>query len=383
MRTFCIVVVLALFVLVAELFLLVSPWLAGLWFVLLTTLFFVEGLKLIPANPPHKGILTFCGKRQEVALNEGLNFFPLWPLFNFILIKVEKINYDLEPQEVRTPDKAMISVMASLTFTPGIEDTPGSFITYLNSGGPEGVKKIIHDTIEDRVKTWAASNREGPSTWMEALALKDDAHEVLVKLILGNILEEVGDPIPTNTWMRFLDKPQSEPTQYDAIRHNGKKWATKNPDGSWNWDGLQDIFDAYTDRYKAELEAKIRRRRKAVRKIREGKGEFGDESLGITIVRFTVNEIEVTGKVAEAAEQAEKESREQDADKVEITNVSNRIAELRARHPDMSVEQAIRLVQVERGKATQTNVNIGGASTALGADLLGAIGVNRVPSQGP
>ena len=332
---------------------------------------------MVPANPPQKAVLMFLGKRQNVVLDEGWNFVPLYPLvFSFVLVKVGKVNYDLPPQKVRTPDRAVISVSESITWIAGIKDRPESFIAYLNSGGEEGVKKIIHDVIEDRTKTWAGSNKEGPSTWMEAQTVKDDAHEVLVKSILGDTLAPINSPVPTNTWMRFFDSPQSEPTAYDASPRNG--WAEKDLNtGAWNWNGLQAIYDGYSPEAKLELKTKIDQRRADVRRIREGKGDFGDESLGITIVRFTVNEVKVEGEVAKAAELEEKERREREADTMEIDNISDRAAKLKTAHPELTSDQAFQIVQTERGKVGKTIIAVSGAKTDVGNDLLGLAGIIR------
>ena len=351
----------------------------------LLALFIYNGLQKVPAKPPHKAILVFLGRRLKIVLNEGWNFLPIYPfVFDFVLIKVEKVNYDLEPQEVRTPDRAVISVKASVTWIPGIQGSPESYIDYLNSGGEEGVRKIIHDVIEDRTKTWAGSNREGPSTWMEAQVLKDDAHEVLVKSLLGGTLVPIGNPIPTNTWMRFFDSPQSEPTAYDTARRPGQTpWAFKDgATGDWNWSGLQAIYDGYSPADQSELKRKVDQRIDDVRKMREGKGEFGDKSLGITIVRFSVNDIKVTGEVARAAELEEKERRERDADTMELDNVSARIRKLRKENRGMSLEEAIRTVQIERGKISKSVIEVLGASTGLGQDFLGALGFQKMPGGG-
>ncbi len=380
MRTIVTVIVLVLILMVSGFLLLVNPWLALTCFLVLTILFIFNGIRVTPANPPHKGMLVFLGKRQEVVLDEGWNFLPLYPIiFNLILIKVEKVNYGLSPQQVRTPDKAMISILASITWIPGIKNSPESYITYLNSGGEEGVKRVINDIIKDRTKTWAASNKDGPATWVEAQSLRDDIHEVLVKSILGDTLSRVDDEVPTNTWMRFFEKPQSEPTDYEANPRN--KWAFKGKDAEgnvvWNWNGLQAIYDAKLD--KDGLKEKVNQRKKDVKEIREGKGSFGDESLGITIIRFTVNEVRVEGEVAKAAELEEKERLERDADIVEIDNVSARVAMLRREHPEMSLEEAIRIVQIERGKISKSVIEVLGASTGLGQDFLGALGFQRMP----
>jgi len=377
MRKICVIAVSAVIVVVSMIMALVNPWLALALFLALAGSFVGNGLKKVPAKPPHKAVLMFFGKRQEETLDEGWNFFPLYPFFfSFVLVKVEKVNTEFASQKVRTPDRAEISVSASITWKPGIQGKQGSYIAYLNSGGEEGVIGILGDTIEDRIKTWATSNKEGPSSWMEAQGMRDDIHAVLAKSLLGDALEPVNSPIPTSAWTRFLDTPQSEPTEYDANPRNG--WASKNPTtGDWNWGGLQAIFDGYSPEVRAELKRRIEHRKTDVRKLREGKGDFGDESLGITILRFSVNEVRVEGEVAKAAEQEEKERRERAADTMEIDNISDRAKKLLADHPGLTSEQAFKLVQVERGKATRTTIDVTGANTALGSDLLGLAGVAK------
>ena len=130
---------------------------------------------------------------------------------------------------------------------------------------------------------------------------------------------------------------------------------------------------------KKELEKQISDRRDVIRRIREGSAEYPLESLGITVLQFTVNELKVEGQVADAAEKEEKERRERAADKLEIDNVSDRIASLRKRHRGMTVEEATRIVQTERGKVKKTVVEVLGASTPVGQDVLGALGFQKAP----
>lgn len=351
----------------------VSWWISGLYFWLgtmfafLTTIFLVvTGLKKTPANPPHKSLLTFFGRRTRVVLGEGWNFLPLYPLFNRILVNVTKKNKEFPPQRVRTPDRAEISVSASVTWEPGIKGCPRSYVEYLNSGGEQGVTEILGNIIEDRVKTWAGSNKEGPSSWLEALALRDEAHGVLAKALLGDALEQVPSDIPTTTWIRFFANPQTEPNNYDVK----SGWGTKNGD-VWGWTPLERIFDNLQNQEKILLRRGVEKRIEDIKKLRQGGGEFPIEKLGITILRFSLGEIKVEGEVAKAAELEEKERRERDADTLEIDNVSQRILQLRQAHPELTMEDAIRLVQIERDKATKTIIDITGAKTGIGNDLLG------------
>jgi hypothetical protein len=298
MRVAITIVALSLIMTVSIVFLFVNLLSALVCFLILTTLFVKNAVKNIPANPPHKGVLTFLGKRQKVVLNEGWNWVPLYPIiFSFILIKVEKINHNLQLHKVRTPDRAEVSITVSFTWIPGIKEISDSYITYLNSGREEGVKKNINSVIEDHIRNWAILNEGGPTTWMEAQATEDGIYEILVRAFLGDI--------------------------------------------------------------------------KDIKEMRRGRGDFGYESLGITIIMFSINEVKVEGKIAIVAESEEKKRMERAADKIEIKNVCDRIAELRASHPTITLEQATEIVQVERGKAVKTIISVTGSKTDMGSDLLG------------
>jgi len=359
-------------------------WLVRIVFFLVLSYYFIKnGIVEVPADPPHKAILVFLKKRRRMVLDEGWHWLPLYPfIFSFILIKAGKKTRNFEPQEVRTPDNALLDIKTAATWIPGIDGSPDSYITYLNSGGEEGVEKILHNAIEDRSKTWARSNREGPSNWMEAQANKDDAHEVLAKATMRENFEPIDSIVPTGTWMRFFDSPQSEPTQYDALPKNG--WAHKDQStNDWNWDGLQRYYDSLPAEERDRIRAAIVKRKDMVRSIREGNAVFYNRSLGITIVMFVVNEIKVKGAVADAADKEEKENRERRADTVEIDNFSERARGLMKDHPGLSSEEAFATAEVILNKVTKTIVRVDGAQTGLGHDLLGVANLGGIVGAKP
>ncbi len=375
MRALVTLIVLILIVLTGQITSIFLGMIAGvLCFLFLSGMFVWNGIIEVPANPPHKAILVFLGKRQDVVLDEGYNWLPFSGIiFDFILIKVEKINHNFEPQEVRTPDNALLDVKVAATWIPGIDNEPESYITYLNSGGPDRVKEILHNIVEDRTKTWARSNKEGPATWEEAQATKDDAHEVLVKAIMRQNLGPIDSQVPTSTWMRFFDRPQSAPTVFDADVKNG--WAWKNPDkkGDWNWDGLQAYFNGLPEAERNRIRSAVEDRRRTVRELREGNGHFPNRSLGITILMFVVNDIRAKGAAAEFADKAEEERLQREAETVEAEHVAKIAKTIQAAHPDLSSEKALETVQVERAKVRKQIVQISGAQTALGNDLAAAV----------
>lgn len=378
---------------VSMLFILVSIWLTPVCFLTLTTLFVINALKKIPATPPHEGILVFLGERQKIVLKEGWNWVPLRPfVFDVILIKVEKVVQELPEHVVRTPDLAKIGAEISMAWIPGIKNTEGityedSLINYLNTGGEDGVRKNLSDMTEGRLRTWAASDQEGPSDWVEAMASKDEALEVLLKAILGDSLPKVDSDIPTTAWMKYFSRPRKRPS-LNEIRMG---WAVKDPaDPSQLWAGLQTEFAKLSPEARGALEGQVRLRAEAVRKIKEGiqnledgQGMFSQKALGITILRFTVNAISVKGQTAESAELDAKEKREAKGETREIRNLSKRIKRLRKGNPEMSLEEAVRIVQIQQGKISESVIRVLGASTDLGQDVLAALGVQKMSSGTP
>ncbi len=153
----------------------INLWLIVVPALIVLLIFFAQGWAVIPADPPHKGVLLLCGKRQNVILNEGWCFLPFRGiLFDVILIKVIKINQNIKEQSIRTLDLAEVDIDISITWVPGCyrEGSPereSSFLTFLNSGKESRVKEILQDTVHDRVRSWAISGEEGPKDWVEAM----------------------------------------------------------------------------------------------------------------------------------------------------------------------------------------------------------------------
>jgi len=151
----------------------------------------LQGLRKIPADPPHKAVVTLFGKRTGGVKNEGWRFFFLYPLVNgAILVNMTRKNFDLKPEEVRTStDMAEIEVSVSLTFQPDKD----RLIEYLNSGGEDNVKAILSDVVEEAVREFAANPNQSPYTWEEAVRMKREFLAQIVMSILGE------DPTTANS----------------------------------------------------------------------------------------------------------------------------------------------------------------------------------------
>ncbi|MBU2036599.1 SPFH domain-containing protein [Patescibacteria group bacterium] len=338
--------------------------------------FFLQGLRRIPADPPHKAVVTTFGKRTKKVKNEGWRFFPLFPYwYGYILVNVTKINYDLPPQLVRTPDMAELEIPVSLTWTPVNELPPpktegpplkkdknkepkSGLINYLNAGGENGVKEIINDIVRERLREWAISGLEGPQTWEEALGAREEATNILLKSIAGEVLKPISTNFPTTLLLRF----------YDAkIRDFREKKIQSNKRDKENWGYLKNHLASLTESQKKTLIKEVEERKGAIAKMRQGNGEKVLSQLGIRLDRLNIDEIKPKGKLAESAEKMVMEQRETEGDKIRIQNVLERIKKLKKL--GFSSEQALEIVQTERGKVTknisETKLNLSAETRAM------------------
>jgi len=255
--------------------------------------FILQGLRQIPADPPHRGIPTFRGKRYPNILGEGWHFFPLYNVpyigYGVIMVKIEKINFDLTEERVRTPDLAEVRIPVSVTFQPAYKTDERGYgaglIEYANSGGEAGVKGILSDIIRQELREWAVNFRvdDKPGTWADVVKAQDEAVGRLIKAVAG-----------------------------------AERGLTK----------------------------------REIARIRQGNGAEKHPALGIIINRLNVGEIEALGELAQAAEKAAKEERDKAGEKIELDFVADQITRLVK--TGLTPVEARRAIQVAQGKITET-----------------------------
>lgn len=297
--------------------------------------FLGQGLLTIPATPPSVGLVTFLGRRTELIIGEGLRFLPFRDiLFGAIIIKVQKMDFDLDPQGVRTPDLATLKIKVSTTLVPDQKN----LVAYLNAGGETGVKNILDDIIQDRIRGWALSPSEGPSGFMEAMGAQSEAVAVLLEAITS--LLPLFPDVPSATLLRFFSSPPLPPSVYEA--------------GMWgrDWVGLRDKLSLLSSDERAALERSVAERRELIRAARSGSCGATIPSLGVVVKRLTLGEMTASGVVVTAAEKVMKEVEEQKSEAIELAHV---LRELKKLMDDLGVsaEEARRLAQAERGKDTK------------------------------
>jgi len=344
--------------LILGMFLVVSPialgvavltqdWIGELVGGILLVIFFANSLKKIPARPPQVGLLVVLGKRTKVVLSEGWHILPFFPIItDAIRIGVQKRNLDLPEQVIRTPDRAQVGIWVSVTWQADYSDG-GNLINFLNSGGEEGVVNILTDIVEDRLRSWALSVSEGPANWQEAIAAGDEAVAVLLKAILGDDLNPI-PYFPTPVLLRYFNLPRMPPSKYET-KHWGKKWEKLEAE--------MNRLAPMGSPERATLESSIKDRQEAIVHAKQGNGIFRKSSLGIVINRFTLNKMEPKGGLAGKAELQAEEEQERLGEKLELKHVGASAKRLQKQLGLDSAEEAVRIVQTERGKTPETIVS--------------------------
>jgi len=272
---------------------------------------------------------------------------------------VEKKNQDLPSEDVRTPDLAQLEIPISLTWTPGIgkkEDESekehnerlGEFlINYINNGKENGVKTILTDIVRERVREWAIAEAEGPKTFEEALKAQEQAVAILLKTIAGEELEKIPSGIPTSILLKYYSIPREKLTLTE------KEFAGEN------WENVEEIIENEDEE---EIERTIKERRKIVKKMKAGNGTQPIKALGITLNRLNIGDIRIKPgtDLAKAAEQKAKEDRDRMAEEVELRYFRERVRELIEEPYNYSKEQAMDIIQTERGKVKKEIKDIQG-----------------------
>jgi len=318
---------------------------AGLTFIGAGLIGFAICLKEIPADPPHKGVIVFLGKRIGEVKNEGWRIL-LPKIYDVILIDVTKKNKDLSPEAVRTPDLALLEIPISITWTPD----ENNLIEYLNSGGEENVWKILEDIVRERVREWAIDRQEGPQDFEEALGAREEAISILIKAVAGEDIEPIPSSVPTPILLKYFNQPQKPPTENQA-----KQWGK-------NWEKVKEILEKED---KEKIRKAIEKRKKQVQEIQRGNGKQPIRSLGIILNRLNIGDIALKPgtELARTAEAKVKEEKEREGEKVEIEHVKNRIEELTKL--GFSLQEARDIVQTERGKVEKKIIDIQGIGNLL------------------
>lgn len=274
----------------------------------------LQGLRLVPAQPPTKAVVTNFGERTGEIKNEGWRFFLLYPLvYGYISVDITKKNQDLMPGDFMvSDDMAELEISVSITWQPDVayNTTTGQnfLLEYLNSGEESGVKNILNDIVTEAIRELMANPREQPFTWEDAVKTQENFVARVATNIMGRNLADI------------------------------------------TLDELREI----------------------ARDLRRGNGSVKIEKLGIILNRLNITKIKPKGELATAAQLEAKEIRERKAEIIELNHVSARIQEFTA--IGFSREQALEIIQTERGKVKKDIKEIKGNLSQETREMVERIG---------
>ncbi len=188
-----------------------SFWI-GIGILVATGIFLYVCLRRIPARPPYVGVVVIWGERLPIVIPEGWHIFaPFFPfMYTVTMVSVEKVNVDTTFPNIRCKARiedqkeeqgitpfagGEISVKISYTYSPDYkgERSGQCLISFINSGGHEGVQKIIKDLIEEDLREMARTN-----SW-EDITFSSEIKGRLVKKLTGEELtEEIAEELNKN-----------------------------------------------------------------------------------------------------------------------------------------------------------------------------------------
>jgi len=321
---------------------------------------FLQGLRKIPADPPHIALVTLFGERIPKLKREGWRFFLFFDfVYGHILVPVSAIDFDLPLQKFYVPVKgkkksdqgvAGLEAGISLTVLPAFEeqngrDRPDLVINFLNMGGMgfvKGMKKIssedettrgvlgiLFDIVQTRLREWGISRGEGPQDYLEAMGAHGEATTVLLKAILD----------------KSLDVVQNEElfSHVYRMRFSGKK-LPKALGNAWN---------ALSVEEREKISSAVERRHEAMLSVRAGTGYFIKEDLGLVITRLNIKTILPSGDYIQAIDALQREKLEAQAEAYEADAFGKRVLEI-ADKLQIPIAEAIERFQVERKKITHS-----------------------------
>lgn len=162
----------------------------------LVAVLFYNGYRETPPTPPFKVNKMFLGRYSRSnggrikLISGGNRFFLLYPwvqepaVFNFSDQNFPEVQVD----EVRTPDAVDLDFFYEVTWFVN----PDYLEEFLETSGAtksieqahfDKVQRILAGVIAETVREYASSEARGPKTWQQAVAMKPEAAEEIIRRI--------------------------------------------------------------------------------------------------------------------------------------------------------------------------------------------------------
>lgn len=337
------------------------------------------GFRTVSADPVTAAVMQLFGNYVGGLKGPGLRFYP--PGYSSVNINVTLTNKDIVV-ETRVTDRSLIRVEIGITFKPNTKDGDET-VNFIKAGKETGAFNILNDVVSTAIRQWATSPEEGPATWVDAVASREEALVVLLQAVNGNailgnsdeeiektriILQRIG--IPLVILYKRKTFPRKKPNEIEAAQWGGM-WNGKN-----HKDGKDRDWEIYEDRIvglsTAEiviLETSLKCVREHLRTARQGNADIAIKDLGVILTRLNIKETQPLGEVARAAEKQAKEEQERLGEITELNHVAERIKELVSK-AGIPPALAAEMVQTERGKVIK---NIQENKYNLAPDIIAAL----------
>jgi|GEM_PF-5871668 len=321
------------------------------------------GLKDIPANPIHVGILTFWGRRLKVVVTEGMKLLaPFFPFFlDVILVNAEQRSFtttledvpclnavDADGKPVRDTKKkavgGMVHAQVSGTLGPDYKakDKHGNsrggerVINWLNRGSREEIEKILAAQIDEGFRHLA-----GRFDWETFVFMKAP----LTVALLSKVADIDFKLLPRNEDGTFAMEPTKiTPEQYhklDDIEHHPLDYLLE-----------ENLTEKEQARRLVEIETFL--------SIARQNGVSDIVDLGAHISRLNINWIVPTDDLKESTAEREREKQERQRDNWD-TETGIQLAEqfmtfVKKHDGQMDPMEALRLSRVDRKRSSESTV---------------------------
>lgn len=169
---------------------------------IILTIIILIGIIIIGNNPTSIGVVTKWGERlwKEdsagnpiiVYLTEGWNWlFLRWIVYDVILISMIKREHDFPIITLITPDNGTTDTGRSFAYIPSKVHA----INYLNLGNNQKARDAMviewfENILDSELRQWAMDPTNGPKTWEELIAGKDETVKMLMGKIVGRVLSD-------------------------------------------------------------------------------------------------------------------------------------------------------------------------------------------------
>jgi hypothetical protein len=343
----------------------------------LVIFFGLQGLYIVPADPPVVIVITIFGEPTNIVLRAGWRWLPLKGLvFGALEIEILMVNEDIEDVEYFTKDNIRGKAPVSWSWVPisdaGAEaeapdgSTVHPLLNYVTAGKKDGVNNIMKDKV---IGTFVEFMKTVP-TWSEGLAVGDRAVSAILRAITGE------DPIPSNVATRVLFKyfslDRAEYDDEDRRLLKVDKDATKDQvvqaiETKITEDDAGDLGEFLRqenpgESYRNQLRAAIRARYEQIAKLRVGRARHDLSELGIRVTRVNIGERAPDDAVMKAAAQIVTEglqavsegiqsnARREQAMQLAFPKVKDENGNLVEVESGMSLKEATQLQLVETGK---------------------------------